>query len=135
MKTLLPLLIACSLGLSGPSWSSDPIDGGPASSISATVYFLTTSTKDKIDFPDASLEEITSFLNRTIELPPGTGVSIDISKIPSPATIRVKLVEKGISLLHAVALLAAQTQSTLLIEPGKIILLPKTKAPTPAPIK
>jgi hypothetical protein len=103
----------------------DPINGGPASSLSSTVLFLTNTTRDKIDFPEASLEEVLMFLQRTGDVDPKFGVRIDYSRVKNPREIRVKLVETSISPLQAVSVLAEQTGATLQIEPGKLILIPK----------
>lgn len=125
--TLLPLLLTVTLALTGPAPAFDPIGGGPASNISATVFYITTITKDKIDFPGASLQEVIDFLNRWDDAGKH-GVQLDVSQFPSPATIRVKLVGKGLNLFQAAGLLAEQAHATLLIEPGKITFIPKPVA-------
>lgn len=115
-------------GIGGGASAFDPIGGGPASSLSSTVLFLTSVTRDRIDFPEASLEEVLLFLQRTGDVPAELGVKLDYSRVRQPATIRVKLVEQNLSLLQAVSLLAEQSGANLQIEPGKIILLPKKQS-------
>ena len=122
---LLRLLLAITLTMAGPTPASDIIGDGPHASISSTVAHITGTTR-AIDFPDASLRETIAFLNRWGD-PGGFGIRIDVSKLPFPVTIRVKLVDKNLSLLQAAAELAAQTNSNLQIEPGKISFIPRPK--------
>lgn len=115
------------LFVNSSSSAFDPINGGPATSLSSTVLFLTNTTRDKIDFPEASLEEVLMFLQRTGDVNPRLGVRIDYSRVKNPGKTRVKLVDRSISLLQAVSVLADQTGFTLQIEPGNLILIPKGK--------
>ncbi len=108
----------------------DPIGNGPASSLPSTVLFLTTMTRDRIEYPDASLGEVIAFLQRTGDVPAELGVKLDCSRMPQPDAIRVKLVGKNLSLLQAVSQLAEQSGAHLQIEPGKLILLPKQNQAT-----
>ena len=124
LRLLIGLGVA--MPLIGPAPASDPIGGGPASSISTTVFYISNIKKSEINFPAASLTEVINFLNRWGD-ESGYGVRIDAAKILSPDTIRVKLTDKNLSLLQAAGLLAEQIQATLLIEPGKIIFVPKPK--------
>ncbi len=118
-------LVLMLTGISDTAKAFVPVGNGPASSLPSTVLFLTSVTKDRIDFPDASLEEVINFLQRTGDVPAENGVKLDCSRMPEPSAIRVNLVEKNLSLLQAVSLLAEQSGANLQIEPGKLILLPK----------
>ena len=112
-------------GISHVAEAFDPIGGGPASSLSSTVLFLTSTTRERIDFPEASLEEVILFLQRTGDVPPEFGVKLDCSRMPQPTAIRVKLVGENLSLLQALSLLAEQSGANFQIEPGRLTLLPK----------
>ena len=104
--------------------SFDPLGNGPASSLSSTVLFLTSTHRDFINFPDSNLVEVISFLQRTGDTPGRLGVEIDYSMMRQPEAIRVKLVEKNLCLLQALSLLAEQSKAHFQIEPGKLKLLP-----------
>lgn len=125
---IVALWVIMLTGIGGVTQACDPIGSGAGSSLPSTVLFLTSTIRERIDFPEANLEEVISFLQRTGDVPAELGVKLDYSRMPQPVAIRVKLVGKNLSLLQAVSLLAEQSGANLQIEPGRLILLPKQES-------
>jgi hypothetical protein len=108
-----------------PLWAIDPLEQLPNESISATITHITGISQERIDFPNASLKEVLDFL--PIPAWPTTHqqrIVIDASAIKDHETIKVKLVRQNLTILQAVALVADQINASLVIEPGKIRLIP-----------
>lgn len=103
----------------------DPGDGPPPSdSLSVTVGFVSVARVANVDYPEGNLSEVLDWI-RVIDIPRKYGVIIDASRMNLPETTKVKLVEKNISILKAASLVAEQIGAEILIQPGKILLVPR----------
>jgi hypothetical protein len=103
----------------------DPGEGPrPGSSLSTTVGFVSFVKIAKVDYPEGTLSEVLHWI-RGVEIPEKYGVVVDASRLNLPETTKVKLVEKDITILKAASLVAEQIGAEILIQPGKILLVPK----------
>lgn len=105
----------------------DPAGPPPSTSIALTTRFVSNVRLPRVDMPDGNLEAVLQFI-RVMEIPEKAGVVIDASKMKLPEDTRVRIVEKDITILAAVGIVAEQINADLLIRPGKIYLVPKDEA-------
>ena len=110
------------------SLAFDPIGPPPSTSLSRTVSHITFVKLPRVNYPDGPLLEVLDWI-RVIDIPVKFGVTIDASRLDRPELMRVKLVAKDITILEAAAKVAEQLDAEILIQPGKICLLPKTQSP------
>jgi hypothetical protein len=105
----------------------EPGEGPPPSdSLSVTTSFVSVMKVANVNYPEGNLSEVLDWI-RVIDIPRKYGVIIDASRMNLPETTKVKLVEKNISILQAASLVAEQIGAEILIQPGKILLVPKEK--------
>jgi len=105
----------------------DPIGPPPSTSLSHTVAHITFIKLPRVNYPDSSLLEVLDWI-RAIDIPVKFGVTIDASRLDQPELMRVKLVAKDITILEAATKVAEQLDAEILIQPGKICLVPKTQS-------
>ncbi|RYD20175.1 MAG: hypothetical protein EOP88_16080 [Verrucomicrobiaceae bacterium] len=108
----------------------DPVGPPPSTSIALTTRFVSNVKLARVDMPDEDLEAVLQFI-RVMEIPEKAGVVIDASKMNLPENTRVRIVEKDITILAAVGIIAEQINADVLIQPGKIYLVPKLEMRIP----
>ena len=111
-------------GFSQELHAFDPVGPPASSSLSRTIRHVSSIKLGRVDYPDGPLLEVLDFI-RVMEIPRKFGVVIDASRMKLPESTRVNIVAKDITILEAAALVAEQVNADLLIEPGKILLVPK----------
>ena len=121
--TVLTMFLATS-----PLHAFDVIGPPASSSISHTIRHVSYAKLLLVDCPNDPLQEVLDYI-RGMEIPKKFGVIIDASRLRLPEGTRVKVVAKDVSILEAAGLVAEQLNANVLIEPGKIILVPKAKGP------
>lgn len=104
----------------------DPAVPPASSSLAQTVAHISNTKLPRVDYPDGLLPEVLEFI-RGMEIPRKFGVILDASRLKLPESTRVKIVAKDITILQAAAMVAEQVQADLLIEPGRILLVPKSE--------
>jgi hypothetical protein len=114
--------------LTSSSWAFDPVGPPPSTSLSITVAHVTHVKVARVDYPDGPLLEVLDWI-RVIDIPVQFGVTIDASQLDRPESRRVKLVAKDLTILEAAAKVAEQLDAEILIQPGKICLVPKAQNP------
>lgn len=130
MKWIFYFTASVLLLSAGRSAATDLIGPFPESTVTPTILRATTITIP-IDIPNGKLTEVLSFLNRK-----AAGFVIETQGKDFSDTGPVKLVDSSISLFAAAASLADQIGANILIQPGRILLVPKSKAaPRHDPLK
>ena len=103
----------------------DPIPPYASDSIETTIE-LVNRIIPAIDYPKESVEEVVEFLELTGDIPERFRVHFSFEGFADLSKIEVKLVEKNITKLGALAKLAAQIDADIIIRPAKVILRRRT---------
>ena len=122
MKTLI---IVCSLTC-GSALAFDPEGPPPKRTLEWTARILAHVTIPRIDFVDTSVLEAVDFASR-MEVPMAYKVMIKISDEEGVRKKRVNLNAKDITQMELLASIAEQAGLDLLIQPGVVVLVPRSK--------
>jgi len=110
----------------GTALAFDPVGPPPKRTLEWTANHLMHATFSSVDFDDVDLEEAASFAGR-IEVPEEYAVRVIIPDDKSVRAKRITIRAKQIAGLALIAAIAEQADLEILIKPGSVVLVPKTK--------
>ncbi len=115
----------------------DPVAPHTPLSIEATTQRLVDLIIPFVDYPDGSVQDVIGFIEQKGDIPKEHRIHVSLKGFQSLHRTKVKLVEKNITKLDALANIAEQIKADLLIQPGKVILLKRQttnkQVTTPSP--
>ena len=102
----------------------DLFERAPGDSVAATIFHA-TGISHELDLKDAGLDEVLKILPIPPWLTtPEDRIQIDASQIKDRENVRINLVSGGMTILEALSKIADQIGAKLVIERGKISLVP-----------
>ena len=120
MAVLMGLMMAL------PGVAFDPAGPPPKKTMAWTVASVSQVIVPSVDFRDATVEDAVAFL--TMSGPPKAyRASIDISQLGEKAQQKLTLHGRQMTLLKILGAIAQEIEADLLISPGTVSLVPRSK--------
>ena len=115
----------------------DPVSPHTPLSIETTTQRLVDLVIPVIDYPNGSVQDVLDFIEQKGDIPKEHRIHVSLKGFQTLNRTKVKLVEKNITKLDALANIAEQIKIDLLIQPGKVVLLKRNatneQVTTPSP--
>ncbi|OYV04603.1 MAG: hypothetical protein CFE26_15995 [Verrucomicrobiales bacterium VVV1] len=137
MKPSIAAIIAISLSIVSPVMAFDPAGPPPNKTFEWTIQYLT-----EVTYPVVSMDKDTVVrdcidymrLSRPLEY----RMEIDVSSIEEAklsAPIQIEINARNIKVIDFLAKIADIAQANIVIEPGKVRLIPRNTAPKPGAVE
>lgn len=130
-RTSLLFLLVGIISLS-PAAGFDPAGPPPEKNIEWTVGYLSNVVVNRIEFDDSTrLQDSIDFLELSLGAPPKYRVKVDASALGKErldTVIGLKGVYERLRLIEVLAKIADAASAKIVIEEGKVLLIPKQEA-------
>lgn len=105
--------------------AADPMDPTepPVKSLSWTASFVSSVKIPTVLLEDVPVAGAMDYLLKAF--PPEARPEIDLSRIDEKKVQPVKFIGRNVTLLYAISMIAEQLDSDVLLEPGKVVLVPR----------